>query len=78
MIVAVTGGSLLLGLVLGWYGYKANLRIARWGEALWAQDREAQLEYADSMVGYAQPVMPGGANGTVRKPKLVKPIPVAH
>ena len=83
MIIVVISGILLLGLVVGWYGHKASLRIARWGQALLEFDRDVQLEYADyGMDDYAEPVVlevtPVSAEAADARTKYVGPIPVSH
>jgi len=77
MVLAAVGGSLVVGVVLGWFGYKVNLRIARWGEALTELDREAQLEFAGLMDGYGEPTAPV-VSGAVASRELVEPIALAH
>ena len=77
MVLAAIGGSLVVGVVLGWFGYKVNLRIARWGEALTELDREAQLEFAGLMDGYGEPTAPV-VSGAVASRELVEPIALAH
>ena len=39
MITFLVGISMLAGVGLGWYGYKASLRIAAWGRGLDECDR---------------------------------------
>ena len=83
MLVVTICGVLLLGLVVGWYGHKASLRIARWGQALLEFDRDVQLEYADyGMDEHAEPVVldvtPVRAEAADPSTKYVGPIAVSH
>jgi hypothetical protein len=39
MITLLVGTSILAGVGLGWYGYKASLRIAAWGRGMDECDR---------------------------------------
>lgn len=39
MITSLVAGVVVAGAGIGWYGHKASVRIARWGEAMNEQDR---------------------------------------
>ena len=51
MIPLMIGTSLVAGALLGWYGYKASLRIAAWGRNMneregisWDSNLQAEVE----------------------------------
>jgi hypothetical protein len=43
MIALLMGASVFAGVVLGWYGYKASVRIAVWGRNMDECDRIFQM-----------------------------------
>jgi hypothetical protein len=43
MIALLIGASVFAGVVLGWYGYKASVRIAVWGRNMNECDRIFQM-----------------------------------
>ena len=60
MITLMVGASVLAGVGLGWYGYKASVRIEAWGQGM----NECDLIFQ----AMSEPTGDGGFEGTPRRP----------
>ena len=65
MIALLISTSLVAGTVLGWFGYKATLRIQAWGRNMNEQDRIFQEAMPEASVeppkGHKRPGSDAGA-----------------
>ena len=60
MITLMVGASILAGIGLGWYGYKASIRIEAWGDGMNECDAIFQA--------VSEPAGDGGFQGSPRRP----------
>jgi hypothetical protein len=60
MITLIVGASVLAGIGLGWYGYKASIRIEAWGRGM----NECDLIFQ----AMSEDMDDGGFRGSPRRP----------
>jgi hypothetical protein len=70
MTALLIGMSAIAGMGLGWYGYKAHLRIEAWGQNMNACDQIFQIASGEMPDGFQGPAKDGRRIASLAGPNL--------